>query len=156
MQGCASQVWLSRHTGADGRLSYIGDSDAIIVRGLIAVVLALYSGKTPEEISAIDAEKVFQELDLGAHLSSQRSNGLRSMVARIKADARAADDHEEGDDERREVHRPADVASAVLVVGAPGEHPADRVRDDDRGERHDPRLDQVPHHTRLDTRSTTC
>jgi cysteine desulfuration protein SufE len=59
------------------------------VRGLVAVVIALFSGRTAAEIEAIDTEAVFQRLDLGSHLSAQRSNGLRSMVARIKADARA-------------------------------------------------------------------
>ncbi|MGD9738275.1 MAG: SufE family protein [Bauldia sp.] len=90
VSGCASQVWLWTRESDDGqhRLNFVGDSDAHIVKGLIAVVIALYGGKTAEEILAIDPEAVFTELDLAAHLSSQRSNGLRSMVARIKADAR--------------------------------------------------------------------
>ena len=91
VQGCASQVWLATKVERDGdtRLSFAGDSDAHIVRGLVAVVLAIFSGKTPAEIAEIDAEAIFDSLDLKSHLSSQRSNGLRSMVARIKADARA-------------------------------------------------------------------
>lgn len=90
--GCASQVWLWTRSAADGeaRLRFVGDSDAHIVRGLVAVVIALFDGKTPAEIAEIDPEAVFAELDLASHLSSQRSNGLRSMVARIKSDARKA------------------------------------------------------------------
>ncbi len=89
VSGCASQVWLWTRVLGDGklRLRFVGDSDAHIVRGLIAILIALYDGKTASEITAIDAEAVFARLDLAAHLSSQRSNGLRSMVARIRADA---------------------------------------------------------------------
>jgi cysteine desulfuration protein SufE len=92
VRGCASQVWLwTRHGANDpAQLRFVGDSDAHIVRGLIAVVLALFDGRTPEEIEQIDAEQHFAELRLAEHLSSQRSNGLRAMVKRIKADARAA------------------------------------------------------------------
>jgi cysteine desulfuration protein SufE len=89
VQGCASQVWLWTRMDADRHMHFLGDSDALIVRGLVAVVLALYSGKKPEEIAVIDAEKVFDQLGLAGHLTQQRSNGLRSMVARIKSDARA-------------------------------------------------------------------
>lgn len=90
--GCASQVWLWTRSAEDReeRLRFVGDSDAHIVRGLVAVVIALFDGKTPAEIAEIDPEAVFAELDLASHLSSQRSNGLRSMVARIKSDARKA------------------------------------------------------------------
>lgn len=90
VSGCASQVWLWTRVedGAEPRLRFVGDSDAHIVKGLVAVVLALFDGRTAAEIAAIDPEAVFRRLDLAAHLSSQRSNGLRSMVARIKADAR--------------------------------------------------------------------
>ncbi len=92
VSGCASQVWLWTRDSADGekRLRFVGDSDAHIVRGLIAILIALFDNKTPAEIVAIDPEALFAQLDLKAHLSSQRSNGLRSMVARIKADAREA------------------------------------------------------------------
>ena len=90
--GCASQVWLWTRvdTGGEPRLHFGGDSDAHIVKGLVAVVLALFEGKTASEIAGLDPEAVFARLDLATHLSSQRSNGLRSMVARIKADARKA------------------------------------------------------------------
>jgi cysteine desulfuration protein SufE len=93
VRGCASQVWLSTHVSRAGdrtRMTFDGDSDALIVKGLVAVVVALFSGKTPEEIRAIDAEDLFSRLDLRAHLSTQRSNGLRALVDRIKADAEAA------------------------------------------------------------------
>ena len=93
VRGCASQVWLisAREKKPDGRdvLTFIGDSDAMIVRGLIAILLQLYSGKTPQEILEIDAKKVLGGLGLDTHLSQQRSNGLFSMVERIRADARA-------------------------------------------------------------------
>ena len=89
VRGCASQVWLLSKRD-DDRLTFIGDSDAHIVRGLIAILLALYSGKTPEEILAIDAKAVLRQLGLDTHLSQQRSNGLFAMVERIRADARAA------------------------------------------------------------------
>lgn len=92
VQGCASQVWLvseaRRETGAT-YLVFRGDSDAHIVRGLIAILLRIYSGHTPEEILAIDAKDIFMKLGLNEHLSPQRSNGLYSMVGRIQADARA-------------------------------------------------------------------
>lgn len=88
VQGCASQVWLSTHL-ENGRFHFIGDSDAMIVRGLIAILIAMYSGKSAAEIAQIDAEKTFARLELSGHLTSQRSNGLRSMVSRIRSDARA-------------------------------------------------------------------
>jgi cysteine desulfuration protein SufE len=93
VQGCASQVWLSRQIdrkGGEPRLSYLGDSDAHIVRGLIAILLTLYSGQTPREILATDAIAVFDEFGFREHLTPQRSNGLRAMVERIRADAREA------------------------------------------------------------------
>jgi cysteine desulfuration protein SufE len=93
VRGCASQVWLvPKRDTANGSttLSFVGDSDAMIVRGLIAILLSLYNGKTPEEILAVDAKKVLGSLGLDTHLSQQRSNGLFSMVERIRADARAA------------------------------------------------------------------
>jgi cysteine desulfuration protein SufE len=92
VQGCASQVWLSKkmdRTGAGQlRLHYLGDSDAHIVRGLIAILLTLYSGRTPTEILATDAIALFDEFGFREHLTPQRSNGLRSMIERIRADAR--------------------------------------------------------------------
>ena len=93
VQGCVSQVWLlTQRQDESGKpvLRFIGDSDAHIVRGLVAVLLALYSGKSAQDILAIDAAHLFEELGLRDHLTPQRSNGLRSMVERIRADARAA------------------------------------------------------------------
>lgn len=91
VQGCASQVWLSRklaRNGGEPVLSYLGDSDAHIVRGLIAILLTLYSGRTPKEILSTDALAVFDEFGFREHLTPQRSNGLRAMVERIRSDAR--------------------------------------------------------------------
>jgi cysteine desulfuration protein SufE len=93
VQGCASQVWLSRklaRNGGEPVLSYLGDSDAHIVRGLIAILLTLYSGRTPKEILSTDAIAVFDEFGFREHLTPQRSNGLRAMVERIRSDAREA------------------------------------------------------------------
>ena len=90
VRGCASQVWLVTERGPDGRLSFRGDSDAHIVRGLIAILLAAYSGRKARDIAAADAEAMFARIGLREHLTAQRSNGLSSMVARIRADAEAA------------------------------------------------------------------
>jgi cysteine desulfuration protein SufE len=94
VRGCASQVWLASRVTRDaaGRLvfTFVGDSDAHIVRGLVALLVALYSGRRVEDIAAIDAHGLFDELGLSAHLTPQRSNGLASMVTRIRSDARAA------------------------------------------------------------------
>jgi cysteine desulfuration protein SufE len=92
VQGCASQVWLATEAGegADPVLTFRGDSDALIVRGLVALAIALNSGKKASEVVATDTFGKFDELGLKAHLSAQRSNGLRSMVARIRRDADAA------------------------------------------------------------------
>ena len=89
VQGCASQVWLVSHSegGADPLMTFEGDSDAHIVRGLVAIVLAIYSGKHASEIAALDAIDTFNEIGLVEHLSSQRANGLRSMVKRIREEA---------------------------------------------------------------------
>lgn len=90
VQGCASQVWVVSHSdgAADPTLTFEGDSDAHIVRGLVAIVLATYSGKKASEIAALDAIDVFGKIGLVEHLSSQRANGLRSMVNRIREEAR--------------------------------------------------------------------
>lgn len=90
VQGCASQVWVVSHNdgAADPVLTFEGDSDAHIVRGLVAIVLATYSGKRASEIAALDAIDVFGKIGLVEHLSSQRANGLRSMVNRIREEAR--------------------------------------------------------------------
>ena len=93
VKGCASQVWLStRGEKQDGKsvLEFVGDSDAHIVKGLIALTLALYSGRSAEEILATDAGAVFRQLGLSEHLTPQRSNGVRAMVDRIKRDARTS------------------------------------------------------------------
>jgi cysteine desulfuration protein SufE len=93
VRGCASQVWLIPHRQTKGgrtTLHYIGDSDAMIVRGLIAILLSLYNDKTPDEILGVDAKQILTQLGLDTHLSQQRSNGLFAMVERIRADARAA------------------------------------------------------------------
>ena len=87
VRGCASQVWLVTEPQADGTLRFRGDSDAHIVRGLIAILLRLYSGRAPSEILAFDAKATFEALGLAGALSAQRSNGLASMVARIRRDA---------------------------------------------------------------------
>jgi len=92
VRGCASQVWLStqreKRNGA-AVLHFVGDSDAMIVRGLVAIVIALFDRKPAQDIVATDAEAVFGKLDLRAHLTAQRSNGLRALVNRIRADAEA-------------------------------------------------------------------
>jgi cysteine desulfuration protein SufE len=93
VRGCASQVWLATHAEpANGapRLSFEGDSDAHIVRGLIAILFSIYDGKGADEIVSTDAIPIFEGLGLKEHLTPQRSNGFASMVARIKADAAAA------------------------------------------------------------------
>jgi cysteine desulfuration protein SufE len=94
VQGCASQVWLDTRVAPNGAagpvLSFAGDSDAHIVRGLIAILFALYSDKPAREILSTDAVALFEKLALREHLTPQRSNGFRSMVERIKRDAAAA------------------------------------------------------------------
>lgn len=92
VQGCVSQVWLrtSIGQGADPVIHFVGDSDAHIVKGLVAIVLALYSGMRAGDIASTDAGQLLAQLGLNAHLSPQRSNGLRAMVARIQRDAALA------------------------------------------------------------------
>ena len=94
VQGCASQVWLSTTVKPNGRtgpvLAFDGDSDAHIVRGLIAILFALYSGKGAKDILSTDAVALFEKLGLRDHLTPQRSNGFRSMVDRIRRDANTA------------------------------------------------------------------
>jgi len=94
VQGCVSQVWLATTVRANGTggpvLTFCGDSDAHLVRGLVAILLAMYCGKHAEDILSVDARALFKQLGLTEHLTPQRSNGFRSMVERIRADARAA------------------------------------------------------------------
>ena len=93
-RGCASQVWLVAHrdggSGPQTRLRFVGDSDAHIVRGLVALALAIFSGREAAEILATDAFAIYERLGLAAHLTPQRSNGVRAMIDRIKRDAQAA------------------------------------------------------------------
>jgi cysteine desulfuration protein SufE len=87
VRGCASNVWLVTERDSEGRLRFRGDSDAHIVRGLIAILLGLYGGRTPTEILELDAVRAFERLGLTGALSKQRSNGLFSMVERVRRDA---------------------------------------------------------------------
>ncbi len=89
VSGCASQVWLVPEI-KDRRFHFRGDSDAMIVRGLVAVLHALYDGLTLEEVAAVDAPAELARLGLAENLSAQRSNGLRSMIQRIRDHAAAA------------------------------------------------------------------
>ena len=97
VQGCVSQVWLqtSAGEGPDPQVFFLGDSDAHIVKGLVAIILALYSGRRASEISAADAEALMKQLGLDQHISPQRSNGIRAMVARIRRDAAALSAHKQ-------------------------------------------------------------
>lgn len=83
VDGCASQVWIQPRI-ADGRFDFLGDSDALIVRGLIAVLHALYAGRPVAEVAGVDAAAALKRLGLDGHLSAQRSNGVRAMVARLR------------------------------------------------------------------------
>lgn len=94
VRGCASQVWLhaSKEKSEDGtlRLRFSGDSDALIVKGLVALVLSIFDGKRPDEILELDARDLLTALGLQANLSQQRSNGLNAMIERIAEEARRA------------------------------------------------------------------
>lgn len=88
VKGCVSQVWLlTQHDADTNKLNFQGDSDAHIVKGLVAIVLEIYSGRTPAEIIKLEAEPILKSLGLAEHLSPQRSNGLRAMVGRIRTEA---------------------------------------------------------------------
>ena len=89
VNGCVSQVWLISDRAGD-TLVFRGDSDAHIVKGLVAVALEIFSGREPKQILALDAEAILEKLDLSEHLSPQRSNGLKAMIARIKSEAERA------------------------------------------------------------------
>ena len=94
VRGCVSQVWLETQIDRTSQsapvLTFRGDSDAQIVRGLIAILLSIYSGKTAQEVVAIDPEPILEQLGLREHITPQRSNGLSSMIGRIRADAQGA------------------------------------------------------------------
>ena len=92
VKGCVSQVWLvsERDSSDDPVLTFRGDSDAHIVKGLVAVTLQIFSGRKASLIKELDASAILKELDLEEHLSPQRSNGLKAMISRIKAEAVAA------------------------------------------------------------------
>ena len=93
VKGCASQVWITSEVEGQGKdpvLSFSGDSDALIVKGLIAIAFMIYSGKPARQILATDAGEILGKLGLSGHLTQQRSNGFASMIQRIKSDASAA------------------------------------------------------------------
>ena len=95
VQGCVSQVWLATIAEANGddrlpRLKFLGDSDALIVRGLIAILFAIYSDRRANDILDVDAKSIFGQMGLKDHLTPQRSNGFASMVERIRTDAHVA------------------------------------------------------------------
>lgn len=91
VRGCVSQVWIERENRQDAQgrtiLHFRGDSDSHLVRGLVAIAIALFSDRTPEDILATDALATFRELGLEQHLTPQRSNGVRAMIERIRSDA---------------------------------------------------------------------
>lgn len=93
VEGCVSQVWLIKTIAddtSDPAINYQGDSDAHIVKGLVAIVLSALSGRRASEIQSFDTDGLFKQIGLNEHLTPQRSNGLNSMVQRIKADAASA------------------------------------------------------------------
>lgn len=92
VRGCASQVWMTAHPSqaVPGALAFNGASDAAIVAGLVALILRLYSDQPPAQILAFDAEAFFRDIGVSEALTSQRSNGLKSMLQRIRAEAQAA------------------------------------------------------------------
>ncbi len=93
VRGCASQVWITSHGSGpadDPVLTFVGDSDALIVKGLVAIAFMIFSGQTARTIVATDAAPILDKLGLKDHLTPQRSNGFASMIQRIKSDAAAA------------------------------------------------------------------
>lgn len=90
VRGCASQVWLVTRLEKDGTMTIRAESDAVLVSGLIAILTRLYSGQKPEEVASFDAKALFKDIGVSDTLTAQRSNGLASMLSRIKADAEAA------------------------------------------------------------------
>ena len=91
VEGCMSQVWMYATHHDDGSLNLLADSDARIVRGLIAVLMIVYQGKTPDQVGQIDIDAIFKTLGLDTHLSMNRRNGFSAMVQRIRALADARD-----------------------------------------------------------------
>ncbi|MBC8037493.1 MAG: SufE family protein [Rhizobiales bacterium] len=92
VRGCASQVWLVPHVSgppSDPVMTFSGDSDALIVKGLVAIAFMIYSGRRARDIVATDAAAILRELGLNDHLTPQRSNGFAALIERIKAEARA-------------------------------------------------------------------
>ncbi|MEO0636570.1 MAG: SufE family protein [Pseudomonadota bacterium] len=91
VEGCVSQVWLTCEEDASGnqKLHFKGDSDAHIVRGLVAIALAAANDKTPEDILATDMKGIMSAIGLEEHLTPQRANGLQAMIGRIRAHAEA-------------------------------------------------------------------
>ncbi|KQP10281.1 MAG: SufE family protein [Methylobacterium sp.] len=90
VHGCESQVWVASHMDeaqAPPRLNLRGTSDSVVTKGLIALVMALHDGRTPQEIADVDVFGVFKEIGLGSHLTSKRANGVRAMAERIHRDA---------------------------------------------------------------------
>ena len=88
VHGCESQVWLDFRVADAERLALRGDSDSMIVRGFVALVIALYDGKTVADAAATDGLALFRKLDFGAHVTSKRANGIRAMIERIQRDSR--------------------------------------------------------------------
>ena len=88
VEGCVSQVWIVFDETENDKLTLRGDSDALIVKGLVAIVVALYSGKTAQEMTDTPALEIFEEIGMSEHLTSQRANGLKSMIEYIDAEAR--------------------------------------------------------------------
>jgi len=89
VEGCVSQVWIKLEDTSNDTFILKGDSDAMIVKGLVAIVIALFSGKTAQEMSDTPALSILKEIGLNEHLTSQRANGLRSMIDRVYAEANA-------------------------------------------------------------------
>jgi cysteine desulfuration protein SufE len=93
VRGCASQVWLTTRiepTPEGPRLVFAGDSDAHIVKGLVAIMIAIFSGHTAREILTIDPEPIFTTISLRDHITPQRANGINAMIERMRNEARAA------------------------------------------------------------------
>ena len=84
VKGCQSQVWLVPEKQSDGCLKFMGDSDAVIVKGLIFIVLSIYNNASPQKIKNLNVEEIFTKLGLKEHLSPSRRNGLESMINKIK------------------------------------------------------------------------